>query len=680
MLEDTDFQEDDLTPTPDKKWWSPLPANLSLQQKLYILQKRAIKIRHQDDEGKALRLLLEDVEAHHAKVEEELKKQWPCAYFIASYEQSLLLNAWWCGIDFPVCFSANRIGKTAAFVINVLLWILQNIPDWPIFHPPKTPDLDNPDEEAEWIENPHQQEGFYIDRLARPVQILPRPNLARLKELKAFLREHPELIGDPTKSHLEGDNRNKFASLQQLCSAMQPAYPDAPIKENGTIWLGAPDTGFHDDIVMKEWKRWTPPSFIKKWVDSERYWQINNDTQTNFTPTVHEIICKSYESTDTVWAGAAVTAVVLTEGLSPAILSEVRQRIRSGGFGSWDYTPYEARNVGAKTALAYRVHKGEEQLPLKAYVFTRFSARKAPVHILPLDKRDDLIRMWDGKKEGEARLDGVFYSSSPLVLAHLNRTFHCVPWTREELFERYPSGQIYRGLDPGYDHPTVCAWALLAPGNMWFFYRYYVQRQTTISERCRDIVRLSGNTLIPKKWGKGPDAYNLIEYHLSPDSEAALLTAADYHLFKTDENTGASYSNNYIKAGLSIVESTHMAPEDRAINLDNKLDISHYHVHPITQHTPGARVFFLINGPGVSDALGKMEALFWERLAGGPNKGEAKDTVPTHGDDELDATCYLACGPYVWTNVAPVRRLRPNFDDLAEFEKNKERFLQACNS
>lgn len=648
-------------PPPQRNWWDNPPKDV--EGMLRILAQRAFKLKEESPEGDMLRAMLDFVEENFQNAQDEIKSQFPIAFFKPSYEQSLLLNAWIWGIDFVVCFSANRIGKTTCFVINTILWILSNDPNWEMFAARTTP---NPQDEGQtFLENPDADARFYWDIYDRPVQVLPRPSIESLDQIRFTLKLHPELMGDPGKSHLEPENAEKFARLQELCpAAFASVWPAPPVKEDGTIWLGAPDNEFHKNIMLPEWKKWLPKSAIGWWSDSELSFDVNSESTTNSAyPTTHRIICKSYESEDTKWSGSAVRAIVLTEGLPEVILNEVKQRFKVNGFGSWDYTPYEARNVGNKTALAFKVFKGEEQLPLRSHIFTRFSARKAPAHIIPLAKKDDLIRMWDGKKEGEARLDGIFYSSSPLVLSRLDRAFHTVPWSTTELFERYPEGRIYRGFDPGYDHPSVCCWGLLVPGNIWFIYRYYVERQKTIRERCKDIVRLSGNALKKERWGKKRDEYNLREIHPNPNSEVVVLTAADYHLFKTDENTGVNYSLNYQQAGLSVTESTHMAPEDRALDFDNKLDKSEYHTHPITNRSPGARVFFLINGQGVDKALSKMESLFWDRLAAGPHKGEAKDKVPTHGDDELDATCYLVCGPYVWTSFAP-----PRYDNWVDQE------------
>lgn len=637
------------------QWWDNPPRDL--EDKLILLAKRAPHLNDESPEGYALQELLAQVEEVYQETQAQVRTQYPIAFFKHSYEQSLLHNAWIWGIDFVVCFSANRIGKTAELgVINPACWILPNNSEWEMFACRLQP---NPEDGGKtFIENSeeNQKAGLYYDLFDRPVQVLPRPRIEDLDLIRFTLRMQPELMGDPSKSHLDPINQHKFARLQELVpEAFSSCFPSPPIQSDGTIWLGAPDNGFHKDIILKEWKRWIPPSYIAEWSDSNLSFDIVTKEETNPKPTTHHFICKSYESEDTKWSGSAVRAIILTEGLSSSVLNEVKQRIIEHGFGSWDYTPYEARNVGNKTALAFKVHKGEEQLPLCAHIFTRFSARKAPHHILPQSKRDDLIRMWEGKDEGDARLDGIFYSSSPLILSKLDRKFHTLNWTTDELFEQYPNGQIYRGFDPGYDHPSVCCWGYLTPGNMWFIYRYYVERGKTIQQRCKDIVTLSNNELKKERFSSRKEDYILREIHPNPNSEPTILTAADYHIFKTDENTGQNYALNYNKAGLVVTESTHMKPEDRAISIDDKLDRSPYHTHPVTGNTPGSHLFFLIRGAGVDKALGKMEGMFWDRLASGPNKGEAKDKVQLHGDDELDATCYLVCGPYVWTSYTAPR-------------------------
>jgi hypothetical protein len=636
-----------------ENWWDHPPQDI--ESCLQILERRAVKLQSIDDEGIALRSLLQKVEEAYNQTLQDIKALHPIAFVQPSYEQSLLLNCWWCGIDFPVCFSANRIGKTAAFTINAILWLFPNNPEWLLFSAATFPPTKHQiDQKLPATPNPDAPRRLYRDHLGRPVQILPRPSILELENIRFTLSARPELRGDPTKSHLDPENAEKFATLQSLIpTSFQSRWPRPPIHEGGTLWLGAPDLGFHRDIIMKEWRRWLPQESIMKWSDSDQTFLLSTNSTTNPSPTIWSVLCKSYESDDTKWSGSAVTAIVLTEGLTLATLSEVRQRIKVNGFASWDYTPYEARNVGSKTALAFQVYQGKESLPLTSYIFTNFSARNAPNHILPEEKRKDLIRMWDGSKEGEARLDGNFYSTSPQILSRLDKPFHMLDWTLEEFQENFPSAQYYRGLDPGYDHPTVCAFAAIVPGNKWFIYQYYIKRQTTIQQRCSDIITLSGNERAKHYWGKREGDFVWRETHPHPKSIPFILTAADFHMFKADEVSGKNYANNYIQEGLILAESTHMRPEDRALEIDKLLEKQKHHVHPIFKTTPGAQIYFLTAGLNVDFAIGKMEALFWERLHSGPNKGLEKDTVPSHGDDELDATCYIVCGPYRWNAYSP---------------------------
>lgn len=668
MPDDFEFLDEKQSRTEEQDqapWWHHPPT--TIDEALYALQSKAAHLKDKTEEGVVLRKLLEFVEKNFNNSVDLIRQQYPIAFFKPSYEQSLLLNCWIWGFDFVVVFAANRIGKTTCMVINSCLWIFPNHPDWEMFTPRRAP---NPKDQGNtFIDNPDQANEFYRDTQGRIVQVLQRPYIEHLDEIRETLKTHPQLIGDPYKSHLdkESGNAHKFATLQRLCpKAFNPAWPSGSLRESGSIWLGAPDQTFHRDIILKEWKAWLPRKVIKKWSETDLFFEVSNREETNPNPVSFRCICKSYESDDTKWSGSAVQGIVLTEGLTEDVLNEIKQRIKVHGFGSWDYTPYESRNVGAKTALAHKVFKGEEQLPLSAKVFTNFSARNAPAHILPTSKRDDLIRMWDGKKEGEARLDGKFFATSPMVLSKLERSFHCIPWTFDELKDRFPLGQLYRGFDPGYDHPSVCCWGMLTPGNVWYIYRYWSARGHTISERCEAIITLSNNSQKKRKYGSGPSDYILTEVHNKPNSEVFNLTATDFHLFKQDEVTGNPYSLNYIKEGLVVTESTHMRPEDRALELDRKLTRDNLRIHPITRSSPGCSVFFLINGEGVDLALGKMEALFWDRLQSGQNKNEPKDKVPTHRDDELDATSYLVCGPYTWSNYRPAPN---NKIDLAEEDK-----------
>lgn len=610
-----------------ENWVDNPPEDLESQ--VFLLETRAQALKDITREGETLRYMLNEAKRVYNQALDSVRQNEPQAFFKPSYEQSLLLNSWVWGFNFPICFSANRIGKTAAFVFNGILWIFPNNPQWQCF----------------------QQ---YTDEYGRLVEVLPRPNLANLNQIQRFYEDHSDLVGNPYFPPTHDCNVAKFeTTLKHISNLFNPAWPEPPMRNGGQIWLGAPDNEFHKRIVMRHWRRLLPKSAIRKDSESDRMFIVSTANETNPRTTAHEIVCKSYESEETKWSGDAVQGIILTEGFTQDILNEIKNRITNEGFASWDYTPAEPRNTGQKVALAYKVYKHEEELPLRNFVFTKFSVRTTPEHIIPKEKKADLIRMWDGKKEGKARLDGDFYSSSGLVLDKLNREFHCLDWTLTELESNFPNGRYYRGLDPGRDHPTACAWGYLSVNNIWFIYRFYSKRGTTIPERCEDIISLSNNTREKSKLKNGQIIWR--EIHNKDNSEVFTATPTDYHVFKVDESTGLSYATNYFNNGLLISQSIHTGPEQRGIECNSKLDPnSHkYLAHPIKNTSPGARIYFLTKGWGVAAALDAFDQIFWDRYKAGDLKGEPKDKIQLHGDDELDALCYLTCAPYLWNANKP---------------------------
>lgn len=620
-----------MSPEIDPNWASNPPT--SIEEIAIILQNFGDRIKEQSQTGETLRFLFRESKKFLENATHKARISHPIAFFKPSYEQALILNCWIWGINFPICFASNRIGKTVVAVINAILWIFPNNPSWLMFKP-------------------------YIDHFGRLVAVLPRPSINSMLPLQEYFFRNPHLTGDFYKQPYEVPNLSHFKTLQTKFAMLQlnSPYPNPPIIKNSTLWLGAPDHDWHRHTFMRRWKDWLPQSSIQKWNTTDCYFSCTTASTTNPTPTNIEIDCKSYDSESTKWSGDAVQGIILTEGFTKDILSEVKQRIINNGFMSWDYTPAEPRNTGKKVKLAYDVYKGTEQLPLKTHIFVKFSVRDAPDHIIPKEKKADLIRMWEGTSEGKARIDGDFYASSGLVLDKLDRKFHCLDWSLKTLQQKFPDGRFYRGIDPGLDHPTACCWGYLTYNNIWFIYRFYSERGKTISERCQDIVKLSNNTL--QRHHTRSNSIFWREVHSRPDSEVFSNTVIDYHVFKEDENTGLAYANNYINAGLNIVESIHTKPEERAQIANSLLDphAFPYLAHPRTELPPGARIFFLTNQPGVAKALDKMEQLFWDRLRAGENKGEPKDKVQSHGDDELDALCYLVCSPYVWSPNTPKRR------------------------
>lgn len=581
-------------------WYQLDPDEIPLDQINGILLDPESKLNFPNQYNE----LLSSIQKRVASLKLLSEEQNRLAYVQPSYEQSLKLNIWWMGADYIVDFDANRSGKTASSVLNAALWIYPNESEWQMFKP-------------------------HADHLSRTFTILPRPPISALSHIRTLIKQK-SLHVNPYEPHSSPENLPSYSIINDFLRSNRKEFPKNP--RIRTIWVGAPDHDFHTDTLIPEFTKWFPHHGLKV---------HNYDGKISIDlPHKHRttLIFKSYDSDDTKWAGAAVDGIVLSEGVPQSIFNEVRQRYKYPAFASWDYTPYEPRNTAGKSALAHRVFKDPTLLPLNPIVFSGYGIQNTPDYILPEDKKADLIRTWKDDPEGAARLHGLFYSSSPVILKNYDPKIHAIPLTFQQLRQKFAPRPLilFRGVDPGWSHVTACAWMALAPDNCRYIYRFYSKPQASIEERCQDIIDLSGNKRI--RHPKSPTLWQ----EFSPDPQNQIkMTYIDYHTFKTDENTKRPFAHNYVNNGLNVRPSITYGPKERA-TLFNSLLLPQAHLpHPITLRPPGSKIYFLINEPGVAQALEKMSNLFWQTFERGEKAGLTKDAPQTTEDDEFDATTYV---------------------------------------
>lgn len=564
--------------------------------------------------------LIASINVRIQELKEKSKQSNPLAWFQPSYEQNLKLTSWVYGINYLVDFDANRIGKTCGTVINAEQWILPNDSEWLMFKE-------------------------FTDHLGRTYKNLPRPTIHTIKQIQQVLSQN-NLSGNPLKPITDTQNQDCFLAIRHLLNPEK----QIPNSTRRIIWQGAPDNDYQKEIIMPEWKKWLPTNVIERYSE----YDLTIDLKFPTPPPKHTvspnstilIIFKSYDSKDTKWSGAAVDGILLTEGIPRDVFNEVRQRYKSPAFASWDYTPYEARNTATKSALAHRVFTGEELLPLHPYIFTGLGITTTPDYILPTEKKNDMIKMWEGKPQGAARISGNFYSSSPVVLKNYDPQLHTLPITFKELRKLYDQPLIlFRGVDPGWGHPTACSWMALAPDNTRYIYRIYSESQKSIEERCLEIIQASGNTRVPH-----PKSPQMWKEHVENPENQIRCTWIDYHTFKTDENTKRAFALNYINQGLAVRPSITFGPKERASQLNDLLQPQLHLPHPLNKKPPGAKIYFLINEPGVAVALQKMQNIFWETFEKGEKRGEIKDAIQDLHDDELDSVTYVSLPPLTYNS------------------------------
>lgn len=595
-------------------WYQQDPSNIPLDQANDILKDPQSRKRFPNQ----FKALLASVEQQVAELQARAEEDNRIAFCQPSYEQTLKLNCWMGGYDFIADFDANRIGKTASAIFNLLLWAIAICHDWQMFRP-------------------------FIDHLGRQFVVLPRPPLSAVREIKKFLArtklqynpqlqfDHPENL-ETSKSVLEFIRTTKFL----------------PNRKKRIFWFGCPTAKFYEDIIIPEFKKWCPTNIIDKLSEYDGKAKLSPDPEDPSSRLT--VIFKTYESDDTTWSGAAVDGIILTEGFGKSVFHEVRQRFKyPGAFGSWDYTPYEPRNGGAKTALAFQCFTDPTKLPLTPVIFTGMGIDDAPTYILDEDKKADLIKNWGSSPEGEARLKGIFYTSSPIILKNYDPTIHALDWSLEDLQAHYAPRPLvlFRGIDPGWGHVTACVWMALAPDNTRYIYRVYSESQRSIEERCQDIIELSGNRRILKpgtkdKWIEIPKPRDPSLPPTFHQSTGIKSTWIDYHTFKTDENTKQPFALNYIRNGLLVKASVTIGPKERATLLNNLFQPQAHLAHPITKKPKGAKIYVLLKGDGVAAAMQKITSLFWATFDKGEKQGLTKDTPQDYDDDELDAFCYVS--------------------------------------
>jgi len=597
------------------KWYQKPVEDFSLAEVTEILEDAKNKTAF----PKQYAALLAHTKQQVSELKDKSRRDHPLSWFQPSYEQTLKLNQWIYGFDYLLDFDANRIGKTAGSIVNAQMWIFPNDPEWKMF---KT----------------------HTDHKNRTYSTIPRPPIEALKEIHETLQKKG-LTGNPKLPLDDPQNQQCYNAIKHILKRPPSEYPTPPRQR--TVWHGSPDNDYNAEIIMPEWIKWLPPSSIIKEskydklivLESPNPHPKNNRVYPVITTTV---LFKSYDSKDSKWSGAAVDGILLSEGVPIDVFNEVRQRYKYPAFASWDYTPYEPRNTASKSALAHKVFKGEELLPLHPFIFSGIGIQDAPDYILPDDKREDLIKMWANNPQGEARIKGNFYSSSPILLKNYEPALHCLSLSFVELQALYAPKPLilFRGLDPGWGHVTACTWMALAPDNSRFVYQMYARSHRSIEERCEDIIILSNNERI-----RHPKNPNLWYEKASKPENKIRCTWIDYHTFKTDENTKVPFALNYIKAGLSVTKSITFGPKERATQLDTLLQPQLHLPHPINQKPPGSRIYFLVNEPGVAAGMNRISNLFWQTFEKGEKRGLTKDAPQDYDDDELDSLTYVSLPP-----------------------------------
>lgn len=559
------------------------------------------------------------------------KKACPIGFFKPSWEQAQFLNGWHPDFEPEIApegyrslcnFSANRVGKTCAIIIFVLLWLLPNDPDWVMFEEHEDPPLYNPD-------------GSILRPSRGKYTVRPRPDWElwkRTGRLIAAPVDEPPMRGPFDVWHgVEDDNHWK----EKVCGS--------PGGQNGYM-------------------AWIPKDAIARRSDGGTAIYIQDrrfDTRWG-----HKVMGKTYNSDAQAWAGHAVRIVAMDEGFEKDKLTEATLRVQSGGYFLWAYTPTEARNIGRRSAIAHGCYNGKHLLVGKARFWIDQKMEDAPEQVMPADKkRDDMARLSAEGDEGRARMNGGFFESSPRVFSNFKRAAHVLPWNGTEIMaairgdgpdgivSKFHRANVIRGMDEGTAHPTTCAWVAILRTGEYVLFREFSQSGLSVTDRCEQIISLSRNVREISNPHPEEDRRRYVE-RVPEGGMKIRRTFADSKIFRRNPETAADdWTETYARRGLRLERAGNIGPAARCDYVNDMLRGDQSRLHLVTGERPGHRLYV------AADCLKMIERLenyLQEQYATGPNAGQFTGKPEKFGDDETDALCYACISKLRWMDDAQV--------------------------
>lgn len=584
----------------------------------------------------------------------------PLAFFNPTYEQAQFLNAWSPefepdkapeGYNSTVNFGGKRSGKTLGTVLNALLWMFPNDPEWEMYRP-------------------------HTDQFGRTYTVLRRPmfDFWQRKGRMVYERDEPPIQGR-------------------------------------IIWHGCVDEQHWKRKIEKHYRERVPMRWVKRHQDGKSYvWNLSEryfETQWGV-----QLVGMLYKSDIQAWGGEELFMTTFDEGPPRAVVDEIVARSLYVG---WSYTPAEAANTKDRVQVAREVWDGKMQLIGQTFVMKsdmrKMPERITPKKVL--DARIATLKTRGA--EGEVAMGGGFFDNSPRVIDLFCRERHVLPitgemvsrairgkWTPEELkrfswITKFEDANIIRGFDEGIAHPTACVWdALLKTGEQVFF-RLFSRSATTIKERVEQIVKLSGNTLteITSAFSAHEESQMRVaqlyvqqlmadaerekstgdkvrRFHEEQTTELVRKTYGDSKLFKKDPNYLLdTWGSNYNRAGLKLERASTSGPEQRCSFLNGmfRANPSRQHLNPAqaTDEHPYGYDLYIVNDcdDGKASLAERFERYLWETIIGGARKGELTGEPEKSGDDEIDAACYAVNHKLRWTPNEEIRERRSAYANAA---------------
>lgn len=626
-------------------------------------KKRALPHLHQDyanyralaemdgtsEDNDKLEWLFYRIREELKKLEDGFKADCPIAYMQPSWHQAQLINAWHPdfephaapdGYQSILDISTVRGGKTYGLIMNQVLWLIPNDPEWPLFEEYEHPTL-----------------GKY--------RVLPR-----------------------------------FDWDEWQRSGRRVHHKDQPPKSACEMWLGCVDENHYLSKIEPKWRKLIPAKYVKMREDGQLCWYKSEKTlETKFG---HKLTAKLYNSDMTAWSGTELFFTGFDEGPTEDKIDEAVMRSQYMHIAFTPREAANIGNKAALAKKIYKGDKklvGQLrvfQISMKDtedYVVGEGNASLGAKK--KAQRLEVAATMGDA---GRVAVEGGFFDSSPVVFSNFKPELNILPVigetvvravrgesTPEELKEwpwltKFANANLFRGFDEGLAHPTAAVWVAILRTGERVVYRDYEASDTSITERVERIVDMSGNKLelvnLSQLLSRNHDAarYHAMgvqrdalreqmtgqranRYREVWDREPIRRTIADSKIFKRDPNHPLDdWTENYRRAGLSLDRARSDGPAARC-DFANGLfrpDHTRDHLNPVQGGKFGYGCGLYLTRDCVT-LRKRLEEYLWEQFKSGPKVGLFTGKPGALYDDLIDAMTYVVGARITWIDPSQYR-------------------------
>lgn len=389
-----------------------------------------------------------------------------------------------------------------------------------------------------------------------------------------------------------------------------------------TMVIGGKSMDHVESVLLKEYRGLLPPSYVRDWFSRSKHnFSMADETRA---------VIRTYDQDLETWKSGQASLIHLDEAPPRNVLDECLERTRT---------------TKGKIIISVAIDDADESYlpdaclnPLKYFgtadfLHFKLGVEDVPTEMYPEEEKSIVYQQYDNTPLAMAVRKGDFAYIGGRWWKNWDPGVHVIPQFKiPEHWERW------RWIDPGIAAPTACIWTALHPkGDALFVYREYYKAGTTIDERCRDIIELSGNH-------RQRDGDRWVEHQ---SKERYLSSFMDHAEFKQDTITGDGLEQFYFNSGLEVLPWTTLGQEARreVINKWLALDMSKQH---FSTHEKGAPRIYVFDA---------CTNLIWEAnkktVKKSTERGSTLEKKIMNKDDHLlDALESAACELSYWVKDA----------------------------